>query len=101
MSGATTQVQGAVIDGLSAMAAQQITMKDGVIQEDNFHEYEVMRIGPTPQIDVHYIQSDNPPTGIGEPGLPPLAPAVANAIYAASGIRVRSMPLSNEGFRLV
>lgn len=101
MSGATTQVQGAVIDGLSAMAAQQITMADGVVQEDNFHEYEVMRIGPTPQIDVHYIESDNPPTGIGEPGLPPLAPAVANAIYAASGIRVRSMPLSGEGFKLV
>lgn len=101
MSGATTQVQGSVIDGLSTMAAQQITMVDGVIQQDNFHEYDVMRIGPTPDIDVHYIQSDNPPTGIGEPGLPPLAPAVANAIHAASGIRVRKMPLSLEGFKLV
>ncbi len=101
MSGATTQVQGSVIDGLSALAAQKITMQDGVIQQDNFDEYPVMRIGPTPAVDVHYIQSDYAPTGIGEPALPPLAPAVANAIYAATGERVRTMPLSELGYRLV
>ena len=101
MSGATSQVQGAVVDGLSTMALQQITMKDGVIQQDNFHQYPVMRIASTPQIDVHFIQSDNSSTGLGEPALPPLAPAVTNAIFAATGVRIRSMPLSEEGFKLV
>ena len=94
MSGALHQVQGSVIDGLSTMAMQQITMKDGVIQEDNFDEYQVMRIGATPEVDVHFLQSDNRPTGLGEPALPPLAPAVTNAIYAATGKRIRSMPLT-------
>lgn len=101
MSGALNQVQGSIVDGLSTMALQQITMADGVIEQDNFHQYPVMRIGATPAIDVHFVQSDNPPTGLGEPALPPLAPAVTNAIFAATGERIRSMPLSKEGFRLV
>lgn len=101
MSGALSQVQGSVIDGLSTMAAQQITMTDGVIQQDNFHQYPVMRIASTPEVDVHFIQSDNASTGLGEPALPPLAPAVANAIYSATGERIRSMPLSEQGFKLV
>jgi len=100
-SGALNQVQGAIVDGLSTMAAQQITMKDGVIQQDNFHQYPVMRIAATPEIDVHFIESDNASTGLGEPALPPLAPAVANAIFAANGERVRSMPLSEAGYRVV
>ena len=101
MSGATGQVQGSIVDGLSTMALQQITMADGVIEQDNFHQYPVMRIASTPEIDVHFLQSDNPSTGLGEPALPPLAPAVTNAIFAASGERIRSMPLSETGFRLV
>ena len=101
MSGALSQVQGSVVDGLSTMALQQITMSQGVIQQDNFDQYPVMRIGPTPEIDVHFIESDNPSTGLGEPALPPLAPAVANAIFAAAGERVRSMPLSEAGYTLV
>ncbi len=101
MSGALSQVQGSIMDALSTMALQQITMKDGVIEQDNFHQYPVMRIGAAPKIDAHFIQSDNTSTGLGEPALPPLAPAVANAIYAATGERIRSMPLSEEGFRLV
>lgn len=100
-SGAIGQVQGAVVDGLSTMALQQITMKDGAIEQDNFDRYPVMRIAATPEIDVHFIQSDNPSTGLGEPALPPLAPAVTNAIFAASGVRIRSMPLSREGFKLI
>ena len=100
-SGALSQVQGAVVDGLSTMALQQITMQRGVIQQDNFHQYPVMRIAQTPEIEVHFIESDNPSTGLGEPALPPLAPAVANAIFAATGQRVRSMPLSEAGFTLV
>ena len=101
MSGAISQVQGSVVDGLSTMALQQITMKRGVIQQDNFHQYPVMRIASTPEVDVHFIQSDNRSTGLGEPALPPLAPAVTNAIFAATGERIRSMPLSEEGFTLV
>jgi isoquinoline 1-oxidoreductase subunit beta len=101
MSGAISQVQGSVIDGLSTMAMQKITMAGGVIEQGNFDGYKVMRIGATPDIDVHFLQSDNPPTGLGEPALPPLAPAVTNAIFAASGVRIRSMPLSEAGFTLV
>ena len=101
MSGAMSQVQGSIIDGLSTMAMQQITMDNGVIQQDNFHQYPVMRIAATPEIDVHFIQSNNRSTGLGEPALPPLAPAVTNAIFAATGTRIRSMPLSGEGFKLV
>jgi isoquinoline 1-oxidoreductase beta subunit len=100
MSGATSQVQGSVIDGLSTMAMQQITMKDGIIQQHNFDDYQVMRIAQTPEVDVHFIQSDNRPTGLGEPALPPLAPAITNAIFSATGVRVRSMPLSEQGFKL-
>ena len=100
-SGALTQVQGSVIDGISAMAAQQITMENGVIQQDNLHQYPVLRMPQTPEVDVHFLESDNPPTGLGEPALPPVVPAVTNAIFAASGIRVRTTPLSQEGFTLV
>ena len=100
MSGAISQVQGSVIDGLSTMAGQQITMSKGIIQQDNFHQYPVLRIASTPDIDVHFIQSDNRSTGLGEPALPPLAPAVTNAIFAATGERIRSMPLSEQGFKL-
>jgi len=101
MSGAISQVQGSIVDGLSTMALQQITMKNGEIQQDNFDQYPVMRIASTPEIDVHFIQSDNRPTGLGEPALPPLAPAVTNAIFAATGERIRSMPLSAQGFKLL
>lgn len=98
MSGAISQVQGAVIDGFSTMAGQKITMAEGRIQQSNFDDYKVLRIPAAPQVDVHFIQSDYSPTGLGEPALPPLAPAVANAIYAATGERVRTMPLSDAGF---
>ena len=101
MSGALSQVQGSVIDGISTMAMQEITMDNGEIQQDNFHQYPVMRIAQTPEVDVHFIQSDNPSTGLGEPALPPLAPAVTNAIYAATGQRIRTMPSNAEGFNLV
>ena len=98
MSGATSQVEGAVIDGLSTMAAQKITMEDGRIQQSNFHDYKILRMPSSPKVDIHFIQSDHAPTGIGEPALPPLAPAVGNAIFAATGHRVRRMPLSEEGY---
>ena len=98
MSGALTQVQGSIIDGYSTMVGQMITMEEGRIQQTNLDEYPVLRIPAAPEIDVHFIQSDNEPTGLGEPALPPLAPAVANAIFAATGERVRKMPLTELGF---
>ena len=97
-SGALSQVKGAIIDGFSTMAGQEITMEAGRIEQSNLHDYPVLRIPAAPEIDVHFIESDNPPTGLGEPGLPPLAPAVGNAIFAATGHRVRTMPLSKEGY---
>ena len=98
LSGAENQCQGSVIDGLSAMLGLEITMENGRIQQSNFDTYPLLRMPNAPIVDVHFIQSDNPPTGAGEPALPPLAPAVCNAIHAASGHRVRTLPLTKEGF---
>ena len=99
MSGAVAQAQGAAIDGLSNMFAQQITLQNGRVQQTNFDQYELLRMPHAPPVDVHFIQSDFGPTGLGEPALPPLIPAVCNAIYSATGERVRSLPLSKLGYR--
>ena len=98
LSGAENQCQGAVMDGLSTMLGLEITMENGRVQQSNFHQYPLMRINNAPVVDVHFIESDFPPTGLGEPALPPLAPAICNAIYAATGHRVRTLPLSKDGF---
>jgi len=100
LSGAEHQAQGAVIDGLSTMLGLEITLADGRVEQSNFDRYPILRIGKEPQVDVHFIESDFPPTGLGEPALPPLAPAVCNAIFAAIGHRVRTLPLSKEGFSI-
>ena len=80
------------------MAGQKIPLENGRIQQTNLDQYPVLRIDAAPEVDVHFIESDFDPTGLGEPGLPPLAPAVANAMYAATGNRVRKMPIFEEGF---
>jgi isoquinoline 1-oxidoreductase beta subunit len=97
-SGAISQVQGSIIDGFSAMAGQKITMENGRVEQTNLDKYPVLRMHQAPEVDVHFIESDYDPTGLGEPGLPPLAPAVANAIFAATGKRVYKMPLIDEGY---
>lgn len=98
LSGAENQCQGSVIDGLSTMLGLGITMENGRILQSNFDTYPLLRMPDAPNVDVHFIQSDNPPTGAGEPALPPLAPAICNAIYAALGYRVRTLPITEEGF---
>ena len=98
MSGAENQVVGSVIDGFSTAMGLELAIENGRIQETNLDRYPILRIAHSPPVEAHFIQSDFAPTGAGEPALPPLAPALCNAIFAASGHRVRSLPLRREGF---
>jgi isoquinoline 1-oxidoreductase beta subunit len=88
------QLQSGIVYGLSAALWGEITLRNGRVQQQNFHHYRVLRLNEAPEIDIHIIPSHDPPGGIGETGVPPVAPAVCNAIYAATGKRVRSLPLS-------
>jgi len=83
----------AIIFGLSAALDQEITLVDDVVQQRNFDTFPVLRMFEAPEIIVQILESDHEPTGVGEPGLPPLAPAVANAVFALTGVRLRRMPL--------
>ncbi|CAN5882490.1 xanthine dehydrogenase family protein molybdopterin-binding subunit [soil metagenome] len=87
------QLESAVIFGLSAALYGEITIKDGKVEQGNFHDYPVLRLNETPEIETVLIRSAEPPEGIGEPGTPPIAPAVANAIFTLTGQRLRSLPL--------
>jgi isoquinoline 1-oxidoreductase subunit beta len=92
--GAENQVKGAIIDGLAqALAGQEIDFVDGVVQQSNLHDFHLARITATPQIEIAWVKSDKPPTGLGEPALPPVIPALTNAIFVATGTRVRSLPV--------
>jgi isoquinoline 1-oxidoreductase subunit beta len=96
LSGAENQVEGSMIDGLSAAWFQEITVEQGAVQQKNFHEYRLLTMKDAPHVEVHFAKSDFPPTGLGEPALPPTAPAITNAIFAATGKRVRSLPLAKQ-----
>ncbi|MGO9260994.1 MAG: molybdopterin cofactor-binding domain-containing protein [Bryobacteraceae bacterium] len=92
-------VQGGIIDGLSELMSQEITVEKGAVVENNYNRHTMVRMAQAPpEIEVHYLKSTFSPTGLGEPALPPVLPAVANAIFTATGERVRSMPLAKSGY---
>jgi isoquinoline 1-oxidoreductase beta subunit len=98
-SACTNLIEGAIIDGLSELMAQEITVDKGKVVQSNYHQHQLMRFAQAPMvIETHYLKSNNPPTGVGEPALPPILPAVANAVFAATGTRVRSTPFIKSGF---
>jgi isoquinoline 1-oxidoreductase beta subunit len=91
-------LQGAVIDGLSELM-QEITLKNGRVVQSNFHQHPVVRMNEAPPIEVHLVKTNNTPNGLGEPGLPPILPAICNAIFKATGERVHTLPFTKQGFR--
>ena len=88
------QMEGAVMFGLTAALHGKIELDGGAVKESNFHDYPILRMHEAPEVDVVIVDSGTEPTGVGEPGLPPIAPAVANAVYRATGQRVRSLPFT-------
>ncbi len=96
-SGAEGQVQGAVIDGLSELI-QEITLREGRVVQANYNNHPMLRLTQAPAIELHVLRSANTPTGMGEPALPPVLPAVCNAIFKATGERIRTLPMTKQGF---
>jgi isoquinoline 1-oxidoreductase subunit beta len=90
------QIESAMTFGLGAALIEQITVKDGVVQETNFHQYQVVRMSDMPPMDVRVISTDNPPSGIGEAGVPVVAPAIANAVAQLTGKRLRHLPMTPD-----
>ena len=98
-SGALQQVQGSVLDGIGEALKQEITIDAGRVVQANFNDFELLRINQAPPVEVHFRTTEFPPTGMGEPALPPVIPAITNAIFAATGKRVRSLPLARHDLR--
>ncbi|NMP30909.1 xanthine dehydrogenase family protein molybdopterin-binding subunit [Thalassotalea sp. M1531] len=92
-----SQMEGAAVFGLSLTFFGELTAKDGVIEQSNFHDYPMARITDTPETIVDIVESEHPPGGVGEPGVPPVAPAITNAIFALTGKRYRELPLVKQG----
>ena len=90
------QMEGAIVMGLSAALYGEITLKDGRVEQGNFTDYPILRIDEMPVVDVHIVPSKDAPGGTGEPGVPPVAPALSNAVFAATGKRVRRLPIRRE-----
>jgi len=93
------QIESGIVFGLSAALYGKITFKDGRVEQGNFNDYPVLRMSEMPKVEVHIVASKDKPGGIGEPGTPPIAPAVTNAIFAATGKRIRTLPIDTALLR--
>jgi isoquinoline 1-oxidoreductase beta subunit len=87
------QMEGGIIFGLTAALKTEITLKNGRVEQTNFHDYQMLRMFESPEVEVYIVPSSENPTGVGEPGVPPVAPALTNAIFAATGKRIRRLPV--------
>ncbi|MGI9464743.1 MAG: xanthine dehydrogenase family protein molybdopterin-binding subunit, partial [Aestuariivirgaceae bacterium] len=93
-------VQSGVVFGLTAACFGRIDIADGMVAQENFDSYEMLTLANAPSIEVHLMTNTELPGGVGEPGTPPAAPALANAIFSATGERVRKLPISDSGYTL-
>lgn len=91
------QMEGGIVFGLSALFYGEINIEKGAVREANFNDYRMLSLADCPEIKVTLVEGGPPLGGVGEPGVPPLAPAVVNAVFAASGQRIRSLPLTRHG----
>jgi len=97
-TGAENQVQGAALDGIGEALGQTITLNKGRVTQSNFNDFLLLRMNQAPPVEVHFLKTEHPPTGLGEPALPPVIPALCNALFAATGVRVRSLPIDPKLF---